>query len=132
MTRLDDESAVAEISTLKRFGIALIFLWFFIGGIGHFWAPEFFLKIIPPSLPFRIEAVYVSGFFELCGAAGLIRPRYRKSAGIGLFVLTIAVTPANVYMWLNPQLFSAIPEILLTLRLVVQAMLLALIFWATQ
>ena len=132
MTAANIDSAKAKTNALKRFAVAFIFLWFIIGGIGHFWLPDFFLKIIPPTLPFRIEAVYISGFFELLGAVGLLRPKYRQSAGIGLFLLTIAVTPANVYMWRNPQLFPAIPEILLALRLVLQAILLVLIVWATR
>ena len=115
----------------KRLAMALVFVWFLAGGIGHFVAPAFFLKIIPPTLPFRIEAVYVSGFFEAIGALGLVSLKYRRAAGLGLFALTIAVTPANIYMWLNPQLFPNVPAILLSARLILQIMLLALIWWAT-
>ena len=95
-------------------------------------ATDFFAKIIPPDLPFRIPAVYISGFFELMGAWGLLHPALRRTAGIGLFVLTIAVTPANVYMWLHPQLFPRIPPIVLMLRLGLQVILLATIWWATR
>ncbi|MET3117675.1 putative membrane protein [Undibacterium sp. GrIS 1.8] len=116
--------------TSKKIALLMVFTWFFVGGIGHFMAPDFFLKIVPPSLPLRIQAVYISGFFELLGALGLLHVQYRKCAGIGLFVLTITVTPANVYMWLNPQLFPKIPELLLGLRLILQALLLAAIWWA--
>lgn len=115
----------------RAVGLAFVFVWFAVGGIGHFAAPDFFLKIVPPGLPLRLEAVYISGFFELLGAAGLLHLKTRKAAGIGLFLLTIAVTPANIYMWLNPQLFPAIPEILLGARLVLQAILLAIIWRAT-
>ena len=117
---------------MKKIGIVFIFIWFSVGGIGHFLAPDFFLQIIPPSLPFRIQAVYVTGFFEVAGAVGLLGSTVRKAAGRGLFFLTIAVTPANVYMWLHPQLFPRIPEVLLGLRLVVQVMLLVLIWYATN
>ena len=116
----------------KKAALALVFLWFSIGGIGHFLAPGFFIKIIPPGLPFRLEAVYVSGFFELLGAAGLLVATWRRPAGLGLIALTLAVTPANVYMWANPGLFPAIPEVLLALRLVLQVLLLAAIWWSTQ
>lgn len=115
----------------KKLALAFVFIWFVVGGIGHFVAPEFFLKIVPPSLPLRIQAVYISGFFELMGTFGLLVLKFRRAAGIGLMVLTTAVTPANVYMWLNPQLFPTIPETLLGVRLLVQLILLALIWWAT-
>lgn len=105
---------------------------FMVGGIGHFIAPEFFLKIVPPELPLRLEAVYVSGFFEVAGALLLLWQRTRRVAGLGLFVLTIAVTPANIYMWRNAHLFPALPSALLAGRLVVQMFLLMMIWWATQ
>jgi uncharacterized membrane protein len=115
----------------RRIAIAVVFAWFSIGGIGHFWAADFFLKIIPPQLPYRMPAVYISGFFELAGALGLLLPALRKWAGIGLFALTLAVTPANVYMWLHPDLFASIPPALLAARLVLQVMLLATIWRAS-
>ena len=116
----------------KKISLAVIFIWFFVGGIGHFVAPGFFLQIVPPQLPYQLELVYISGFFELLGAFGLLFLKSRRAAGIGLIALTIVVTPANVYMWLNPQLFPRIPEILLALRLVLQIILLWLIWWATR
>jgi uncharacterized membrane protein len=118
--------------TAKKWVLVLVFAWFSIGGAGHFLAPAFFMKIVPPGLPYRLEAVYISGLFELLGAAALLVPALRRMAGIGLIALTVAVTPANVYMWANPGLFPAIPEILLGLRLVLQALLLAAIWWVTQ
>ncbi|WP_283441321.1 DoxX family protein [Noviherbaspirillum suwonense] len=117
---------------IKKIVLALVVLWFAVGGVGHFVAPDFFMKIVPPSLPYRLEAVYVSGFFELLGAAGLLVAALRRAAGLGLIALTVAVTPANVYMWANPDLFPAIPEVLLALRLVLQAALIAAIWWSTQ
>lgn len=115
----------------KKIALAFVFIWFFAGGIGHFVATAFFLKIVPPQLPYQIELVYISGFFELLGAFGLLHLKSRRAAGIGLIALTIAVTPANIYMWLNPQLFPRVPEILLALRLVLQVVLVAMIWWAT-
>jgi uncharacterized membrane protein len=111
-------------------GLIFVFAWFLVGGIGHFANPGFFLKIVPPQLPLRLEAVYVSGFFELAGAIGLLHPGLRRLAGIGLFALTIVVTPANVYMWRHFELFPSVPEPLLLLRLVVQVALLGCIWWS--
>ena len=116
----------------RKFVLMLVFLWFAVGGVGHFLAPDFFLKIIPPALPYRLEAVYISGFFELLGAAALPIAALRRSAGIGLIALTVAVTPANIYMWANAGLFPAVPDVLLALRLVLQIALLAAIWWSTQ
>jgi uncharacterized membrane protein len=86
---------------------------------------------VPPYIPWPRAAVLVSGVFELLGAAGLLLRPTRRAAGIGLFLLTIAVTPCHVYMLQRPDLFPAIPLWALWLRLPIQAALLALIAWCT-
>jgi uncharacterized membrane protein len=96
--------------------------------VSHFLLTRFFVAIMPPYLPLPYAAVYVSGAFEIIGAIGLIFPAHRHAAGIGLFVLTILVTPANIHMALNPELFPAFSKSLLYCRLVAQVGLLALIY----
>lgn len=117
----------------KKAAIGFVFFWFFIGGIGHFVTPAFFVKIVPPYIPYAEAVVFVSGIFELAGAIGLLLLPWRRLAGIGLFVLTLCVTPANIHMWLHPELFPVLPEpalsTVLTLRLVVQVFLLFCIWW---
>ena len=119
------------MNKLKIVGMAFVFLWFMGGGVMHFISPEFFLAIMPPSLPYHEAAVAISGVFEIIGAVGLLFQRTRRMAGIGLFVLTLAVSPANIYMSLNPELFPDVSELALTLRLVIQLLLLACIWWST-
>lgn len=116
----------------KQFGLALVFTWFGVGGIGHFVAPALFMSIMPPYIPYHLEAVYISGVLELLGVVGILIPSVRRAAGLGLILLTICVTPANVHMWLNPQLFPMIPAYLLSIRLIVQVLLIACIFWLTK
>ena len=111
-------------------GIGFVFLWFFIGGIMHFVATDIEATIVPPWMPWPVAAVLVSGVFELLGAVGILYPPTRKAAGIGLFLLTIAVTPAHVYMLQRPELFP-VPVWALWLRLPVQLGLLWLIWWST-
>ena len=111
-------------------GLVFIFLWFAIGGVAHFVATEAEMRIVPPWIPWPRAAVLVSGVFELLGAAGLLWAPTRWLAGIGLFLLTIAVTPAHIYMLQSPELFN-VPYWLLVARLPVQVALLALIAWVT-
>jgi uncharacterized membrane protein len=66
----------------------------------------------------------------LLGAAGVIYRPTRRMAGLGLFALTILVTPANIYMLQRPDLFG-IPVWVLIARLPLQLALLALIWWST-
>jgi len=117
-------------SRAKLAGLGFVFLWFLIGGIAHFAATDLEMRIVPPYIPAPRLTVLVTGVFELLGAAGLLAYATRRAAGWGLFALTIAVTPANVYMLQHADAFG-ISYGLLVLRLPVQAALLALIAWST-
>lgn len=70
----------------------------------------------------------VSGGCELLGAVGLLWRPTRRVAGVGLFALTLAVTPMRIYMLQRPELFD-VPNWALLLHLPLQATLLALIAW---
>jgi uncharacterized membrane protein len=118
------------MATVKLAGLGFVFLWFLIGGIAHFAATDTEMRIMPPYVPSPRAAVLVSGVFELLGAAGILFRPTRRAAGAGLFLLTIAVTPANIYMLQHHESFS-VPYWALVLRLPVQIALLALIAWTT-
>lgn len=117
---------------VRRAGRAFVFLWFFLGGIGHFAMTQAFATIVPPWIPHPVAMVYLSGVFELLGAFGILLEPTRRPAGWGLLLLTVAVTPANVYMWQHAAQFPIVPPWLLLLRLPVQVALLACIWWSTR
>jgi len=124
-------SGTGHLGRARFFGVAFVFLWFFVGGIAHFAATETEMRMVPPVVPWPRAAVLLSGVLELLGAFALLWRPTRRAAGIGLFLLTIAVTPAHFYMLQRPELFPAIPLWALWLRLPVQAALLWLIYWST-
>ena len=126
---LDSMSKAQRLAV--RAGLGFVFLWFFIGGLAHFFFTETEMSILPPWVPWPRETVLVSGVFELLGAIGLLWRPTRRAAGWGLFALTVAVTPANVYMLQRADLFPTIPFWVLVLRLPLQVALLALIVWST-
>jgi uncharacterized membrane protein len=119
-------------SVWKSAGLTVVFVWFFIGGITHFALTQFYLRIVPPYIPFPLAAVYVSGAFELIGALAILSRNTRPLAGIGLMALTVLVTPANIYMAQHPGLFPNIPFWMLIARLPLQVLLLWLIWWSTR
>jgi uncharacterized membrane protein len=129
-TALQHPRTAHRIGKGQRAGIAFVFLWFFIGGIMHFVATATEARIVPPWMPWPVAAVLVSGVFELLGAAGILIPATRRAAGVGLFLLTLAVTPAHIYMLQRPELFP-VPVWALWLRLPIQVALLWLIWWST-
>lgn len=121
-----------SITRWQHIGLAIVFGWFCLGGIAHFVWPAAFVSIIPPALPFKTPAVLITGALELLGAVGILLPRYRRAAGIGLILLTLCVTPANVYMWWHAEQFAPIPSWLLLLRLPLQVLLIICIVWTTR
>ena len=109
-----------------------VFAWFFIGGTMHFARPDLFLRIVPTYIPYALVAVYISGTFELLGAVGLLLKQIRSLAGYGLMLLTVAVTPANIYMLQHADAFPEAPLWMLVTRLPFQLLLLWLIWWCSR
>ena len=86
------------LNILKTLSIYLM-SFFYIGvGIDHFIRTEWYEKIVPPFLPFKIELVLISGVFEVILGLMLLFPQLRFLAGNGLILLLILVYPANIYL----------------------------------
>lgn len=115
----------------QRFALWFVFCWFFFGGLAHFAFADLEARIVPPQIPDAPDVVLVSGVLELAGAFGLLLPWTRRAAGWGLVLLTLAVTPANIYMLQIHDQFP-VPLWLLWLRLPLQLVLLALIVWGSR
>jgi uncharacterized membrane protein len=120
------------MNKFKIAGLGFVFLWFFSGGIGHFLVTDFFVSIVPPYIPSPRAMVYISGVFEILGAIGILFSRWRSAAGWGLVLLTLCVTPANLYMWQHPDLFPDFSPLILSVRMVIQVLLIACIIWSTR
>jgi uncharacterized membrane protein len=116
--------------TRQRLVLGGVFLWFLLGGIAHFAATDLEMRIVPPFVPWPRATVWLSGVCELLGAAGLLWAVTRRAAGWGLIALTIAVTPANVYMLMAHTRFD-VPLWALWLRLPLQLVLLWALWWSS-
>ena len=100
-------------------------------GVNHFVNPDFYLKIIPAVLPAPRALVYISGVAEIIGALGTMHPRTRRAAGWFLIATLVVVYPANVYMALEPDRFSSIPQWALWARLPLQFLFVYWVWLAT-
>jgi uncharacterized membrane protein len=115
----------------QRVALWFVFFWFFFGGLAHFALTDLEARIVPPQIPDARDVVLVTGILELAGAFGLMLPWTRRAAGWCLFLLTLAVTPANIYMLSAHEQFD-VPVWLLWLRLPLQVVLLWLIVWGSR
>jgi len=98
-------------------------------GILHFIRPAAFTSIVPPYLPFPLALVYISGAAEIALGVLLQFAETRRLAAWGLIALLIAVFPANVHMWLHPEQFPSLSPTALLIRLPLQLVLIALVYW---
>jgi uncharacterized membrane protein len=85
-------------SKRARAGLSLFFIF---TSIGHFARAEGMSEMIPPSIPYRIELVYLTGVFELLGAIGVWIPGLVRLTGLLLILMLVALLPANVYSAIN-------------------------------
>ena len=129
---------MAEILSKISFKLISIYImsFFYIKiGIDHFVNPNYYMHIMPPYLPFQIELVYISGFFEVLLGAMLLFDKSRFYASWGLIMLLIAVYPANIYLAFNekPQEAIKISQFLASwVRLPFQFIFIALAYWHSQ
>lgn len=125
-------SSVAK--TLRTISWVLIGGVFLFAGANHVRAPEGYLPIMPPYLPWPMMLILVSGLAEMAGGLGMLIPATRRLAGISLILLLIAVFPANIYMAMHqiqlPQL--AVPIALLWVRLPLQVLFIVWVWWAIK
>ena len=121
----------AKAKTVARI---LFGLFFIVAGIMHFVIPQFYVRIVPPILPFKAAIVAISGIAEIALGALLIIPRTIGIAAWGLVALLIAVYPANIYMALNADQFRDIApsNTFHYIRLPLQFVMIGLALWLTR
>ncbi|HLP10450.1 MAG TPA: hypothetical protein VK177_00865 [Flavobacteriales bacterium] len=97
---------------------------YIVAGINHFINPQFYLKIMPPYIPYHLAMVYVSGVCEIGFALLLIPPKTRRVGAWLIIFMLIAIFPANIQMAIDwyaqdhPQLWAAFVRLPLQLVLI--------------
>ena len=79
-------------SNIKVCFLFALSLFFTYAGITHFTNAAFYVGIMPPWIPAHLELVYISGVCEIMAGIGVLIPRLRSLAGVGLVALLIAVS----------------------------------------
>ncbi len=114
--------------TISKWTLAI-----FMTGAGtmHFVKPDFYVKIMPPYLPWHLKLVYISGVCEIALGLLLLVPGVSRWAAWGLVALLIAVFPANIYVFQHQEILPA-PPILHLLRLPLHGVFLLWAYWHTR
>ena len=118
--------------SFKLITIYLMSLFYITTGIKHFTNIDWFMKIMPPYLPYHKELVYLSGTFEIILGIMLIFEKTRFLAGCGLILLLIAVFPANIYLVQTNGAAMNTSLVLAWGRLPFQAVFIAIAYWHSK
>ncbi|TMA28117.1 MAG: DoxX family protein [Deltaproteobacteria bacterium] len=123
------------MSRAKTVSVWLMGAFYVIAGLNHFRAPEFYLPIMPPYLPWHSELIFLSGVAEVMIGVGLLVPRARVLAAWGAIALLVAVYPANIHQALADVQIGNPPHsvgALRWIRLPIQFVLMAWAYWHTR
>ena len=116
---------------MKTFSKYLLALSLVVTGTLHILRPDFYLKIMPPYMPWPLELVYLSGAIGLLLGLLLLLPRCSRWAAWGIIALLIAVFPANLYLYQHQEIMPG-PPLLHLLRLPLQVAFILWAFWHTK
>ena len=117
---------------IKTISIIIMSLFYIMAGTNHFINPDWYVRIVPPILPFKTAIVYISGILEIILGTLLIFPKTRFIAGWGLILLLVAVYPANIYVALtNGEVMDTTPLIAWG-RLPFQFVFIGLAYWHSK
>ncbi|EMJ91336.1 DoxX family protein [Leptospira alstonii] len=112
-----------DLKIISLYTMAILYI---VAGILHFVLPRFYLRIMPPYIPYPEFIVYLSGVIEIGLGAMLLFSETRQLGAWGIILLLIAVFPANLYHYRSRRKTDP-PKWALLLRLPLQ---LLLIYWA--
>ncbi len=109
--------------------LLLLSFMFILAGIFHFIKPKFYLKIMPPYIPYPMFAIYTSGFTEVVSGILLLFAETQKFGAILIIMQLIAFFSVHIHMLLDEKMVLKMGKPALWIRLALQF---GLIFWAYQ
>lgn len=92
-----DEFFMQETAQKKPWSAWLMAAAYFLAGINHFRAPEFYLPLIPDYLGHKILLNNLSGVAEVLLGLGLIHVKSRRYAAWGIMAMLVAFLPAHIW-----------------------------------
>ena len=103
---------------------------FILAGFNHFRIPDFYLRILPPYLPWPSTLHLTAGVFEVVLGVMLLVPRFQKLAAWGLVAMLVAFFSVHIHMVVHHDQYE-VRLSLLWVRLLLQFVLIAWAWWFT-
>jgi len=117
---------------IKSISIYVMSFFYILVGLKHFQNPYWFVQIVPPPLPFKLEIVYLSGFIEIVFGVLILFKKFRFIIGWSLIALLIAVYPANIYLAMTNGVAMNTTPLIAWGRLPFQFIFIYLAYWHTK
>jgi uncharacterized membrane protein len=127
-------SLVKFLPIYKNITIYILSVMYIIIGIKHFTSLEHFVNIMPPFIPFKEFAVYLTGLIEIFGGLMLLSKYTRKIGAFLIIILLLIVFPANIYLYISevPRELLGITKSQALIRMPFQIPLIILAYWHSQ
>ena len=111
---------------------------FVVAGVMHFVRPQGYAAMVPPTLPYPLALVYISGTIEIALGLALLHRSFTRRAAWGIVALLIAVYPANLYHAFSgglshpdlPAVYAS--PVMAWIRAPLQFLLIAWAWWYTR
>ena len=104
-------------------------LLYMAAGVNHFWHEGFYRRIMPDHYAHPDGWVLLTGAAEILGGIGLLHPKTRRAAAIGITLMLIGYFDVHIFMLSHRGRFPEVPRWALDARIPMQFLLIA---WALQ
>ncbi len=126
---LTKSTKLARLKSVMRWLMGILFV---LAGVNHFVNPAFYMRLMPPYLPWHLHLVYLSGMAEIALGLALVIPASARLAAWAIIAMLVVFMSVHVHMVVNAQLFPEVPVALLWGRLALQGLLIAWAYWFTR
>ena len=116
---------------LKIASAYLLAIVFVLVGAAHFFAAENMVRFLPLWMPAKSFCVAASGILEIALGIGLMIPRFRTQAAVGVLILLILYIPLHI-IDLNRYMPVIGSKALAWIRLPFQLLMILMAYLATQ
>jgi uncharacterized membrane protein len=113
---------VGRLKAVMRWLMGVLFV---AAGVNHFVNPGYYVRLMPPYLPWHLALVYVSGVVEVALGVALVVPKVSKAAAWGIVGLLVVFLTVHVHMVVNAGDYPEVHPALLWARLALQGPLIA-------